>query len=199
MKSYLVVVIFIVLLNKYHVVKKDKKLTGNILKTFSVFLYKFLKNTNNIIGDDMEKKIYDKLVYDHRPQEKRGQNAVIAFLIGGIIGVIGELLVEFYGYYLDISRADASIFMIITLIFFASLFTALGFFDKWVKFAKCGLIIPITGFAHSMTSAAIEYKKEGLVTGLGANIFKLAGTVILYGVVSAYIFGFIRLIIMGGA
>ena len=162
-------------------------------------MYKFLKNTNNIIGDDMEKKIYDKLVYDHRPQEKRGQNAVIAFLIGGITGVIGELLVEFYGYYLDISRADASIFMIITLIFLASLSTALGFFDKWVKFAKCGLIIPITGFAHSMTSAAIEYKKEGLVTGLGANMFKLAGTVILYGVVSAYIFGFIRLIITGGA
>ena len=98
-----------------------------------VFLYKFLKNTNNIIGDDMEKKIYDKLVYNHRPQEKRGQNAVIAFLIGGITGVIGELLVEFYGYYLDISGADASIFMIITLIFFASLFTALGFFDKAFK------------------------------------------------------------------
>ena len=67
-----------------------------------VFLYKFLKNTNNIIGDDMEKKIYDKLVYDHRPQEKRGQNAVIAFLIGGITGVIGELLVEFYDYYFNL-------------------------------------------------------------------------------------------------
>ena len=85
----------------------------------------------------------------------------------------------------------------ITLIFLASLFTALGFFDKWVKFARCGLIIPITGFAHSMTSAAIEYKKEGYVTGLGANMFKLAGTVILYGVVSAYIFGILRMIIMG--
>ena len=146
----------------------------------------------------MEKKIYDKLVYNHRPQEKRGQNAVIAFLIGGITGVIGELLVEFYGYYLDISRADASIFMIITLIFFASLFTALGFFDKWVKFAKCGLIIPITGFAHSMTSATLDYKKEGPVSGFGSNMFKLAGTVILYGVVSAWVFGLIRYLI-GGA
>ena len=146
----------------------------------------------------MEQKIYDKLVYEHRPQEKKCQDAVIAFLIGGITGVIGELLVEFYGYYLDISRADASIFMIITLIFLASLFTALGFFDKWVKFAKCGLIIPITGFAHSMTSAAIEYKKEGLVTGLGANIFKLAGTVILYGTVAVYVFGLIRLLLIGG-
>lgn len=145
----------------------------------------------------MEKKLYDKLVLEHTPKEKRLENAVIAFLIGGVIGVIGELLVEFYGYYLHISRSDASVFMIITLIFLASLFTALGFFDKWVKFAKCGLIIPITGFAHSMTSAAIEYKREGFVTGLGANMFKLAGTVILYGVVSAYIFGLIRLIIGG--
>ena len=146
----------------------------------------------------MEKKLYNKLVMSHKPNEKRWEYAVIAFLIGGIIGVIGQLLVEFYSYYLNISSSDASVFMIITLIFFASLFTALGFFDKWVKFAKCGLIIPITGFAHSMTSAAIEYRKEGFVTGLGANMFKLAGTVILYGVVSAYIFGFLRLIIMGG-
>lgn len=145
----------------------------------------------------MEKKLYDKLVLEHAPKEKRLENVVIAFLIGGVMGVIGELLVEFYGYYLHISRSDASVFMIITLIFLASLFTALGFFDKWVKFAKCGLIIPITGFAHSMTSAAIEYKREGFVTGLGANMFKLAGTVILYGVVSAYIFGLIRLIIGG--
>ena len=160
-------------------------------------MYIFLIFTNNIIGENMEKKLYDKLVLEHTPKEKRLENAVIAFLIGGVMGVIGELLIEFYGYYLHISRSDASVFMIITLIFLASLFTALGFFDKWVKFAKCGLIIPITGFAHSMTSAAIEYKREGFVTGLGANMFKLAGTVILYGVVSAYIFGLIRLMIGG--
>ena len=146
----------------------------------------------------MERKLYDKLVMSHKPKEKRGQNAFVAFVVGGLIGVIGELLVEFYSYYLNISTTDASVFMIVTLIFLASLFTALGFFDKWVNFAKCGLIIPITGFAHSMTSAAIEYKKEGFVTGLGANMFKLAGTVIIYGVVSAYIFGFLRLLIMGG-
>lgn len=146
----------------------------------------------------MEKKIYEKLVREHKPNEKRGQNAFIAFVVGGIIGVIGQLLIEFYSYQLDIPSNDAAIFMIITLIFLASLFTALGFFDKWVNFAKCGLIIPITGFSHSMTSAAIEYKRDGYVTGLGANIFKLAGTVILYGIVSAYVFGLLRYFIMGG-
>ncbi len=146
----------------------------------------------------MEKKIYEKLVQTHKPEEKRGQNAFIAFVVGGIVGVLGQLLIEFYSYKLDISSKEASVFMIITLIFLASLFTALGFFDKWVNFAKCGLIIPITGFSHSMTSAAIEYKRDGYVTGLGANIFKLAGTVILYGIVSAYIFGLLRYFITGG-
>lgn len=146
----------------------------------------------------MEKKEYQKIVDKHKPKEKRGLNALVAFVIGGMIGVIGQFLIEFYSSYLDISTKDASVFMIVTLIFFASLFTALGFFDKWVSFAKCGLIIPITGFAHSMTSAGIEYKKEGPIYGLGSNIFKLAGSVILYGIVSAWIFGFLRYLLMGG-
>ena len=146
----------------------------------------------------MEKKLYNKIVMNHKPKEKRLQNAIISFIIGGILGVIGEGLLELYEYYLNISQSDAASFMIISLIFLASLFTALGFFDKLVNFCRCGLIIPITGFAHSMTSAAIEFKREGYVTGLGANIFKLAGTVILYGIVSAYIFGIIRYFILGG-
>ena len=82
-------------------------------------------------------------------------------------------------------------------IVFASLCTALGFFDKWVTKFKCGLLIPITGFAHSLTSAAIEYKNEGLILGIGSNIFKLAGSVILYGIVSVYIFGLLRVFILG--
>lgn len=146
----------------------------------------------------MEKKSYQKLIDSHKPKETRVKNAFIAFTVGGIVGVVGQLLIEFYSYWFDISTKDASVFMIVTLIFVASLFTALGFFDKWVTFAKCGLIIPITGFAHSMTSAGIEYKKEGPIYGLGSNIFKLSGSVILYGIVSAWIFGMIRYFI-GGA
>ena len=146
----------------------------------------------------MERKLYNKIVMNHKPKEYRMKNAIISFIVGGMVGVIGECLLELYSYYLNISSSDAAIFMIITLIFLASLFTALGFFDKLVNYCRCGLIIPITGFAHSMTSAAIEFKREGFVTGLGANIFKLAGTVILYGIVSAYIFGIIRYFIFGG-
>ena len=146
----------------------------------------------------MEKKLYNKIVMNHKPKEHRVKNAFIAFIIGGIVGIIGEFLLELYTYYLNIATSDAAVFMMVSLIFLASLFTALGFFDKWVNFARCGLIVPITGFAHSMTSSAIEFKREGLVTGVGANIFKLAGTVILYGIVSSYIFGIIRYFILGG-
>lgn len=146
----------------------------------------------------MEKRLYEKIVMNHKPKEHRVKNAFVAFIIGGIVGLIGQGLLELYTYYLNVSTSDAAVFMMITLIFLASLFTALGFFDKMVNFARCGLIIPITGFAHSMTSAAIEFKREGFVTGLGANIFRLAGTVILYGIVSAYIFGIIRYLLLGG-
>ena len=87
--------------------------------------------------------------------------------------------------------------MIVLMIFLASLCTALGFFDKLVGIFRCGLLIPITGFAHSMTSSALDYRKEGPIYGIGSNMFKLAGSVILYGVVSAWMFGTIRFLIEG--
>lgn len=146
----------------------------------------------------MDKKKYQKIVDKHKATESRGLNLLIAFVVGGIVGALGQFLIEFYSYYLNISTKDASVFMIVTLIFFATLFTALGFFDKWVTFAKCGLIIPITGFAHSMASAGIEYKKDGPIYGLGSNLFKLSGSVILYGIVSAWAFGLIRYLLLGG-
>lgn len=146
----------------------------------------------------MEKIEYKKIVDKHTPNNSRLRNAIIAFLIGGFMGVLGNFLVDAYSYYFDLSSKDASVFMIITLVFLGCFLTCLGFFDKWVNFAKCGLIVPITGFAHAMMSAALEYRKEGLVTGIGANMFKLAGSVIIFGVVSAYIFGLLRVLIMGG-
>lgn len=146
----------------------------------------------------MEKLKYKKIVDKHTPNNNRLKNAIIAFIIGGLMGMLGNFLVDAYSYYFDLSSKDASVFMIITLVFLGCFLTCLGFFDKWVNFAKCGLIVPITGFAHAMMSAALEYRKEGLVTGLGANMFKLAGSVILFGVVSAYIFGLLRIFIMGG-
>ena len=146
----------------------------------------------------MEEKEYKNLVSKHTPRENILSNALIAFLIGGLMGILGQALIDVYSYFFNISTSDAAMLMIVTLVFLGCLLTCLGFFDKMVHFARCGLIIPITGFAHAMMSAALEYRKEGLVTGIGANMFKLAGSVIIFGVVSAYIFGLIRLLIMGG-
>ena len=146
----------------------------------------------------MEEKKYKNLVGKHTPRENILSNALIAFLIGGLMGILGQALIDVYSYFFNISTSDAAMLMIVTLVFLGCLLTCLGFFDKMVHFARCGLIIPITGFAHAMMSAALEYRKEGLVTGIGANMFKLAGSVIIFGVVSAYIFGLIRLLIMGG-
>lgn len=147
----------------------------------------------------MEKKDYKKIVERHKPKETRLANAVISFLFGGLMGVISVYLTDLYSYYLNISSKDATTFMIVTLIFVACLLTALGIFDKWVNFAKCGLIIPITGFAHSVMSAGLEFKKEGLIYGVGGNMFKLAGSVIVLGISSAALFGTIRFLIFGGA
>ena len=144
----------------------------------------------------MEKNEYKKIVDKYTPSEPRLKNAIVAFVVGGLMGVLGNFLVDIYSYIFNLSSKDASVFMIITLVFLGCLLTCFGFFDKIVNFAKCGLIVPITGFAHSMMSAALEYRKEGLVTGLGANMLKLAGSVIIFGVVSAYIFGLIRIFIM---
>lgn len=145
----------------------------------------------------MINKKYNEIVERHKPTEQRSKNSLIAFLIGGLVGAIGEGLIQIYCSIWHISRTVSSVYMIITLIFIAALATAIGFFDKWVNFARCGLLIPITGFSHSMMSAALEYKREGPIFGIGSNTFKLAGSVIVYGVVSAWTFGLIRLIIGG--
>lgn len=144
------------------------------------------------------KKEYSQIVTKHTPKEDVLKNALLTFFCGGIIGALSELLLQNYMVWFSLSRKDSGVLVIITLIVAASLLTAFGIFDVWVAKLKCALIIPITGFAHSITSAALDYRKEGFVLGLGANIFKLAGTVILYGIVSVYIFGIIRLLIIGG-
>ncbi len=143
----------------------------------------------------MEKKRYKDLVDKYTPKEEIFYNAIIAFIIGGIMGVLGQALIDFYSYYLTIPTKEATVCMIVTLIFLSCLLTSLGFFDKFVNFCKCGLIIPITGFAHATMSAALEYRKEGFITGLGANMLKLSGAVIIFGVVSAWTFSLLRMLI----
>lgn len=145
----------------------------------------------------MKKEEYQKLVQELTPKEPKLRNAIVAFLVGGTVAVIGELIIVLLMESFGISRVDSSAWLAFILILFASFMTAIGKFDNWVNKAKCGLIIPTTGFAHSVQSAAIDYKKDGFVTGIGANIFKLAGSVIIYGIVSAFFLVLIRVMIYG--
>ncbi len=146
----------------------------------------------------MKKEEYNELVKKYTPKYNRLRSALLAFIVGGMIGLLGQGLIDFYSKVYGSTIKDAGSYMIVTLIFLSSLFTAMGFFDDIVSKVKCGIIVPITGFAHAMMSAALEYRKEGLILGLGSNIFKITGSVILYGVVSAYVFGLIRILVIGG-
>lgn len=146
----------------------------------------------------MNKEEYQKFIKNYTPKPPKIKNAIITFLGGGVLGIISEFLLELYQLWFHLPRKESGVLVILTLIVIASVLTALGIFDVWVTKLKSALIIPITGFAHSITSAALEYRTEGLVLGIGANIFKLAGTVILYGVVAVYLFGLLRLLILGG-
>ena len=143
----------------------------------------------------MKKDKYLEISKKHIPKEDIFKNAFISFLTGGIMGIIAEFLIEFYVTYFSIPSKEATVCMLITLIFVSSVLTCLGFFDKWVNFCKCGLIIPITGFAHATMSAALEYRKEGLVTGIGANMLKLSGAVIIYGIIGSFVFSLIRMLV----
>lgn len=143
----------------------------------------------------MDVNDYKKIVDSNTPKENVLKNSLIVFVAGGLLGVCSEILLNLYCFWFSLPRKESGVLVILTLIVISSILTALGIFDVLVSKLKSALIIPITGFAHSMTSAALEYRNEGLIMGIGSNIFKLAGTVILYGVVSVYIFGIIRLVV----
>ncbi|MBQ6840635.1 MAG: SpoVA/SpoVAEb family sporulation membrane protein [Bacilli bacterium] len=134
----------------------------------------------------MDKEEYKQLVAKKKPKESRCLNAFIAFVVGGSLAVVSEFLSFIYMKSFGLSKVMSLSVVCLTMIATASILTGFGFFDDWVKKGKCGLIVPTTGFAHSVTSAALEYKTDGLITGLGSNFFKLAGSVILFGIISAF-------------
>ena len=112
-----------------------------------------------------------------------------AFVTGGFICTIGQVLTQVYMNYFEIDKKTASTGVSITLIILSSLFTALNWYGKIAKHAGAGTIVPITGFSNSITAPAIEFKIEGFVFGVGAKMFIMAGPVIVYGTVASIIYG----------
>ena len=143
----------------------------------------------------MSKDEYLKLVKELTPKERRLTNSINTFLVGGTLGFLGEAIKMILVSQFQIPTKEAVNWVLVIFIFFASLFTALGFMDKLVGKFKAGLLVPITGFAHSITSAAMDYKTDGPIFGLGSNFFKLSGCVIIYGVLSAFIMAIIKVMI----
>lgn len=133
---------------------------------------------------------YRRLAATEKPAPPLLRNAVTAFISGGAICLLGQAIQNGY-LALGFSAEEVSNPTVITVIFLASLLTGLGLFDRLAGFTGAGTAVPVTGFANSLTAAALEFKKEGLVLGVGSKIFSLAGSVLLFGVVTAFIVGLI--------
>ncbi len=143
---------------------------------------------------------YNKYVKDMTPKHNGFTNLIRAFLVGGIICVIGQGFINFYK-----SRGAeqelAAAYTTLSLITLSIILTGLNIYPKLAKFAGAGSVVPITGFANSVAAPAVEFKKEGQVFGIGCKIFTIAGPVILYGIFSSWILGIIYYIFqkVGGA
>ncbi|WP_042145159.1 stage V sporulation protein AC [Paucisalibacillus sp. EB02] len=124
------------------------------------------------------------------------KNCIKAFLIGGLICFIGQLISTFYIYYFDFTEQTAGNPTTATLIFITMLLTGFGVYDRIGQFSGAGSAVPVTGFGNAVISAAIEHRTEGFVLGVGGNMFKLAGSVILFGVFSAFVVALIKTIII---
>ncbi len=142
----------------------------------------------------MNKQEYAQYVKEVTPAKSLPLNMAKAFLVGGIICTVGQAILN-YLISMDFSKEDAASILNIILIGASVILTGLGLYSRLGNFAGAGSLVPITGFANSVASAAIEYKKEGQVFGIGCKIFTIAGPVILYGIISSWIAGLIYYIV----
>ena len=136
----------------------------------------------------MTEKEYAKLVDDIAPKSPVWKDCMLAFLIGGFICTLGQLIMNGY-LALGLEKEEAGTAMSMTLVALSALLTGLSLYDDIAKHAGAGTLVPITGFANAVSSAAIEFKTEGFVLGVGAKMFTIAGPVIVYGTVSSVVYG----------
>ncbi|ART76943.1 stage V sporulation protein AC [Sutcliffiella horikoshii] len=135
---------------------------------------------------------YKNNIKKFQPKPSYVINCVKAFLVGGLICLIGQGIQNFYMTVFNFNEENVGNPTVATLILISALLTGVGIYDKLGQFAGAGSAVPVTGFANSMTSAAMEHRSEGIVLGVATNMFKLAGSVIVFGVVAAYVVGMIR-------
>ena len=139
---------------------------------------------------------YSRLVSNMTPHSRHLRGCLRAFWVGGVICCIGQAL-GMLGDALQLSETEAPMFTSVVLIFLGTTLTGIGIYDKIGRYAGCGTIVPITGFANSVAAPAIEFRREGIILGIGARIFQLAGPVLVYGIVSSMLVGFIYWAVRG--
>lgn len=141
-------------------------------------------------------KNYAKLVKKFLPRPHYLRNCFRAFWVGGTICALAQIVQSFFLFYFDFTKETVGSPTSAVMIFSAVVMTACGVYDKIAQYAGAGSAVPITGFANSMTSAALEHKSEGLVLGVGGNMFRVAGPVIVYGAVSAFLLTLLRVFVL---
>lgn len=139
---------------------------------------------------------YQKLEQKHEFKRPVLKNCLKAFLVGGIICTIGQAITYLYIYFFNFTEQTASNPTVATMIFLSMILTGFGIYDRLGQFAGAGSAVPVTGFGNSVISACIEHRTEGFVLGVGSNIFKLAGSVVLFGVFSAFVVALIKTILV---
>lgn len=140
---------------------------------------------------NIDREKYKKYAEAHAPRSPIIKDCLMAFLFGGAICAIAQGFTALYEKRLGLLHQDAATLTSVTLIFIAVVLTAVGVFDKIAKHAGAGTLVPITGFANSVVSPAMDSKAEGFVLGVGAKIFTVAGPVLLYGTLAGAVYGFI--------
>lgn len=141
------------------------------------------------ISTKLKAEDYSVYVTKVMPRSRILTDCLKAFLVGGGICTIGQLLRNFGQQTLGLSIEDTGAFTSIVLIFLGAMLTGLGIYDVIGNFAGAGSIVPITGFSNSVTSPAIEFRTEGLILGVGAKMFTIAGPVIVYGILASMVYG----------
>ena len=140
------------------------------------------------------KNNYKQVVDEFTPKNKMLKNCFYAFLFGGAICLLGEIFKNIFMSGFGAAEEDAGTMASVALVGLSALLTGLGWYDKLGKYGGAGTVVPITGFANSVVSPALEFKREGYILGTAANIFKLAGPVLVFGYLSAFIVGLLKLI-----
>ena len=145
----------------------------------------------------MTPREYDKMQKESSPPTRSGCTLPMAFAVGGLICVLGQAITGGF-LALGLPEEEARTWCSVTLIFFSVVTTGLGWYQRLAKYAGAGTLVPITGFANAMSSPAIEFRSEGMVLGLAAKLFVIAGPVIVYGTAASILYGLVLVIFTPG-